>query len=76
MLVVFDVVLVFRDVLVRLMLEDEMKAGRRGKYRDLRVLYEGEVDVLVEFFKRVFEDEKLDVLEEFGRVLDAIKVEG
>jgi len=65
LLVGSDVVLVFRDVLVRLMREDKEKAGRKRKYRDERVLFEGEVDVLVEFFKRVFEDEKLDVLEEF-----------
>jgi len=75
LLVGSDVVLVFRDVLVRLMREDKEKAGRKRKYRDERVLFEGEVDVLVEFFKRVFEDEKLDVLEEFRGVLNAIKVE-
>lgn len=75
MLVGSDVVSVFRDVLVRLMREDKEKAGRKRKYRDERVLFEGEVDVLVEFFKRVFEDEELDVLEEFRGVLDAIKVE-
>ena len=75
MLVGSDVVLVFRDVLVRLMREDKEKAGRKRKYRDERVLFEGEVDVLVDFFKRVFEDEELDVLEEFRGVLNAIKVE-
>ena len=75
MLVGSDVVSVFRDVLVRLMREDKEKAGRKRKYRDERVLFEGEVDVLVDFFKRVFEDEKLDVLGEFRGVLNAIKVE-
>lgn len=75
LLVGSDVVSVFRDVLVRLMREDKEKAGRKRKYRDERVLFEGEVDVLVDFFKRVFEDEKLDVLGEFRGVLNAIKVE-
>ena len=76
MLVVSDVVSAFRDMLVRLMVEDREKVGRKKKYRDERVLYENEVDVLVEFFKKVFEDEELDVLEEFRWVLDVIKVEG
>jgi len=76
LLVVSDVVSVFRDVLTRLMVEDKRKAGRRRKYRDERVLFEDELGVLVEFFRRVFEDEELDVLEEFRRVLDAVKVEG
>jgi len=75
LLVGSDVVSVFRDVLVRLMREDKEKAGRKRKYRDERVLFEGEVDVLVDFFKRVFEDEELDVLEEFRGVLNAVKVE-
>jgi len=75
LLVGSDVVSVFRDVLVRLMREDKEKAGRKRKYRDERVLFEGEVDVLVDFFKRVFEDEKLDVLGEFRGVLNAVKVE-
>ena len=75
MLVGSDVVSVFRDVLVRLMREDKEKAGRKRKYRDERVLFEGEVNVLVEFFKKAFEDEKLDVLEGFRGVLNAIKVE-
>lgn len=71
-----DVVSVFKDALIRIMKEDVESASRKRKYRDERVLYEREVDVLVEFFKRVFEGESLDIAEEFRRVLDDIKVEG
>lgn len=71
-----DVVSVFKDALIRIMKEDVESASRKRKYRDERVLYEREVDVLVEFFKRVFEGEGLDIAEEFRRVLDDIKVEG
>lgn len=69
-----NVTQVFREKLTKLMAEEMEKTGRRKKYRDERILHEEEVDILVEFFRKTFEDTRLDVLEEFKGVLGDIKV--
>jgi len=70
-----DIIALFREALMEITSKDRKSSSKRRKYKEERTLYEEEFDILVKFFGKMLEEEDVDVMEEFRRILeDDIKV--